>query len=126
MLVVNNHKWLNKYFQASEFFTEPVMGAEISGDLIQKLYDLRVAVKRQININSGYRSEDYNALVGGVKNSRHIIGEAVDLAYNGKSYRNSVILHALNVGFTGIGIAKNFIHLDVRSGDRVVWTYSNK
>jgi len=31
---------------------------------------------------------------------------------------------AFNMGFTGIGIAKTFIHVDIRSTQPVVWTYS--
>ena len=32
-----------------------------------------------IIINSGYRNADVNALVGGVKNSQHLLGQAADI-----------------------------------------------
>ena len=107
MLIVNNDKRINRYFRASEFFTEPVIGGDISEDLIQKLYNLRVALKRTIKINSGFRSEEYNKLVGGVKRSYHLKGMAVDIAYRGRKHRNALVLHAINAGFTGIGIVKD-------------------
>ena len=44
------------------------------------LEPLRRAVKKAIVINSGYRSEAVNKAVGGVSNSQHMKGEAVDLS----------------------------------------------
>ena len=32
-----------------------------------------------ILINSGFRNEDVNALVGGVRNSQHLLGQAADI-----------------------------------------------
>ena len=43
------------------------------------LQPLREHVGGSIVVNSGYRSKEVNRLVGGVKNSQHLTGEAADL-----------------------------------------------
>ena len=43
------------------------------------LQPLREHVGKPIVVNSGYRSKMVNRLVGGVKNSQHLTGEAADL-----------------------------------------------
>ena len=43
------------------------------------LQPLREHVGKPIVVNSGYRSKKVNRLVGGVKNSQHLTGEAADL-----------------------------------------------
>ena len=44
------------------------------------LQPLREHVGKPIVVNSGYRSQEVNRLVGGVKNSQHLTGEAADLS----------------------------------------------
>jgi len=34
-----------------------------------------------------------------------------------------IVKEAMKMGFGGIGIAKNFIHVDVRDTVQVIWTY---
>ena len=47
------------------------------------LEPLRVAMNRPIKIGSGYRCEKLNKLVGGVSNSQHLKGQAVDISIDG-------------------------------------------
>ena len=47
------------------------------------LEPLRVAMKEPIKIGSGFRCEALNKAVGGVSNSQHIKGQAVDLCIDG-------------------------------------------
>lgn len=44
------------------------------------LQPARTKLGLPIRINSAYRSPDYNASIGGVANSQHIFGQAVDIA----------------------------------------------
>ena len=44
------------------------------------LENLRAQYGKAIVINSGYRSPDVNTAVGGVRNSKHLDGLAVDIA----------------------------------------------
>lgn len=47
------------------------------------LEPLRVAMNEPIKIGSGFRSAKLNAAVGGVSNSQHMKGQAVDLCIDG-------------------------------------------
>ena len=47
------------------------------------LEPLRVAMKEPIKIGSGFRCEALNKAVGGVRNSQHMKGQAVDLCIDG-------------------------------------------
>ena len=97
----------------------------LSHDLGLKLQLLRSRVGPLI-INSGLRCPDYNKKIGGVKSSYHLTGEAVDIDTSkwGGSRKFELIEAAIELGFTGIGIAISFIHLDVRQDrDPAVWTY---
>lgn len=47
------------------------------------LQPLREAMGEAIKIGSGYRSPRLNAAVGGVSNSQHMMGQAVDICIDG-------------------------------------------
>jgi hypothetical protein len=34
-----------------------------------------------------------------------------------------IVKNAIELGFTGIGVASSFVHVDTREGDPVMWTY---
>jgi hypothetical protein len=84
---------------------------------------------RQITITSGYRPNndpalgDVNKSVGGVRSSRHISGDAVDIVVDGMSVDD--VLDALRPWWTG-GIAPSyrdgFVHIDL--GCPRTWLYS--
>ena len=46
---------------------------------VQKLQAVRTAAGSALTINSGFRSPDYNASVGGATRSRHMYGDAFDI-----------------------------------------------
>ena len=54
---------------------------KLAEDILQPIRD---AWKGVIVVNSGYRSEALNKVVGGVKNSQHRLGEAADIKVGGK------------------------------------------
>ncbi len=60
--------------------------AEMDSDLLAKLEALRTALGRPVVITSGVRCEKRNAAVGGIENSRHLIGRAADLYCPGVPY----------------------------------------
>ena len=78
-----------------------------------KLNKLRESVGFAIRVNSGYRCEAYNDLIGATQT--HATGRAVDLdATHVQAYK--ILKYATTHGFTGIGIKQHgsgrFIHLD--------------
>lgn len=50
---------------------------------IKVLQPLRSSIGKPLKINSGYRSPALNRAVGGVSNSQHMTGQAVDISIQG-------------------------------------------
>lgn len=75
----------------------------------------------QIPVVSGFRDPQRNANAGGAKQSQHMHGNALDLDVSGmsKEDRIRVINAASSMGFTGIGVYENSIHIDI--GPRRFW-----
>lgn len=103
-----------KYFRREEFDSADEVGSgdKMSERLIERLYVARELSMIPFIINSGYRTEKHNKKVGGVKNSSHLRGLAVDIAST-KDNRYWLIKSLLDAGFTRIGIADTFIHVDI-------------
>jgi len=68
---------------------------------------------RPLAVNSWHRCEQWNVSVGGATNSMHRT-IAVDLALAGHDWF-ALLAAAERLGFTGIGRARMFIHLDRRA-----------
>lgn len=113
-----------KYFKPYEFVMGDVnVYHRMNKDFLYMLDDLREAVGFSIFINSSYRDEVYNESVGGVPGSKHLLGIAVDIHIEDGATRAKIVAEALRLGFNGIGIGKNFMHLDSRGGDAVMFVY---
>ena len=69
----------------------------------------------KLKLISGFRSPEYNARVGGAKNSAHTRRNAVDITVSDKSYdeRVRLIQIAINKGITGIGVYNTSLHFDI-------------
>lgn len=86
------------------------------------LQKLRNLWGKPIKISSGFRCEKHNTLVGGAKDSQHLKGKAGDCETNAADRYDFVKL-AFEVGFKGVGVAKSYVHLDIRDGSPAFWTY---
>lgn len=117
-----------KYFDISEFDSpdEKGSGNYMDSGLLYKIDLLRERYGKPIRITSGYRTESHNAAVGGVSNSSHLQGLAVDIACTASGDRHDIINEALKLGFNRIGIANTFLHLDVDTAkpSGCVWVYN--
>jgi len=73
------------------------------------------SLNRVITLNSAYRTPEYNASVGGAKNSMHVQRKAIDVQWGTSNIqaRIDMIQKAIDAGFTGIGCYNSFIHLDI-------------
>jgi len=103
-----------KYFTIDEFDSPDIKG---SGKNMKATTLLMLCVARKIanvpfKINSGYRTPKHNKDVGGVTNSAHTRGYAIDISTpNGKN--QELIVKALRkAGFVRFGIYTNFVHAD--------------
>lgn len=106
-------------FSAQEFRCK--CGCESDGideDFVYKIQDLRDRCNFPFRITSGYRCEDHPAEAKRAAEGKigpHTTGRACDVAVIGHD-AYTLIKHATNMGFTGIGVQqrgdKRFIHLD--------------
>jgi len=98
----------------------------VSEFLLFKLEMLRMALgNKPIIINSGNRCPEYNASIGGYPSSAHIIGLAADVRVKGIKPID-IGLAAEKIGGLRIGIARTYVHLDVRPpSPSKFWIYEN-
>lgn len=69
-----------------------------------------------IFVTSAYRSEEHNKEVGGVPNSQHLFGRAVDIRMpNSATQLNKLIWALSQAGFTSVGVYNNHLHGDTRN-----------
>ena len=75
-------------------------------------------------INSAYRSPKHPLSIKNPSSS-HIKGLAVDIKATDSVTRFKIVKALIEVGFTRIGIADTFIHvdLDLDKTQNVIWTY---
>lgn len=85
---------------------------------LEKIFDTCLNVGEAI-VESGYRTPEYSVKVGGTKDDGHTVGIAVDIKWYDKNEKliapKYIACIAQEIGFTGIGIMKNSIHLDTRT-----------
>lgn len=87
---------------------------KIEDELVEKLQIIRSYYNSPVTINSAYRTPSWNAAVGGVKNSNHVLGKAADIRVKGHT-PNEVAAFAKKIGFRGVGLYKDFVHVDTRA-----------
>lgn len=90
--------------------------------LVMVLQSIRSRFGAAVTINSGYRTPQYNAKVGGVAHSQHCYGTAADIVVRGKTPA-AVAAYArqLMPDWGGVGIYDTFTHIDVREA-KADWT----
>ncbi len=80
--------------------------------MLDGLQYIRAQVGRPLSINSGHRCAQWNAAVGGAPLSQHRT-LAADISLRGLD-RHAVLSAAKAFGFTGLGLARTFLHVDLR------------
>lgn len=97
---------LSPHFEMDEFRSRGNGKVKCHRELLRALERAREVVG-PIVIVSGYRDPDYNAWVGGAKNSQHLYGTAADVRFD--------LAVANEVGYSGIGTCGDLcLHADVR------------
>jgi uncharacterized protein YcbK (DUF882 family) len=84
-------------------------------DFIHRLDELREACGFPFIITSGYRSPSHSIESRKEKPGTHAQGYAADIKTTGGSQRYKIIEQAFLLGFSGVGVARGFIHVDDRA-----------
>ena len=116
------------YFTREEFACQYTGENEISDKLLLKLDLLRAKCGFPFVITSGYRSEDHPLEAKKETAGTHAQGIAADIRTLSGREKYEVVKQALSLGFSGIGVAGTFVHVDDRcahdsSAIPVIWTY---
>ena len=112
---------------------------EMNESFLGTLTDAREYCRTPFMINSVYRCEKHNKKVGGkvgdkakgIPASTHTVGAAADIHCTESRQRALIICGLLEAGFSRIGIAKTFIHVDMadrlegddKKAEAVFWLY---
>jgi len=115
--------WPWKYFTPREMACKGTGKLVVVLGFLDRLDLVRSRFGRPIRLLSGYRSPYHNARVGGAPMSRHLAGDAGDLATVGLD-KEVIERLAREEGFTGFGYYRTFLHIDLgrkRSWGREKW-----
>ena len=121
-----------EYFKLSEFDARDADGKKIPGTggqmracTIEKCDKLREAYGKPLVVASGIRTPERNKQVGGVKNSSHLLGYAVDW----KNITDTELIAFLDAAwaadFRRFGVMATGIHTDddPTKGSPAIWDY---
>ncbi len=99
--------------------------SDIDLELCVVLGKIEAEIGEELDYTSGYRCPECNLKAGGVKNSAHLRGLAVDIRCHDSLLRCKIENAAVKIGITRRGIGKNIIHLDIDSSlpQGVLWLY---
>ena len=109
---------LSTHFKVREFACRD--GSDVvlvAPRLVMVLQSIRSHFGTAVTINSGYRTPQYNAKVGGVAHSQHCYGTAADISVKGQTPA-AVAAYARELmpdwGGVGVYAGQGFTHIDVR------------
>lgn len=112
-------KRLSPHFKVKEFHSkhDPSDVVKVDERLLTLLERIRAHVGKPVHVNSGYRSPEYNAtLKNASPHSQHCNGKAADIWVEGVTPKQIAEIAECYLGSSGgIGIYKNFTHVDVRT-----------
>ncbi|RWI22883.1 MAG: DUF882 domain-containing protein [Mesorhizobium sp.] len=99
--------------------------AGVNSVVMDRFKKVQNAFGASVPIVSGFRDPERNAKAGGAQHSEHMHGNALDLDVSKLSNEDRVrlIQTASSLGFTGIGVYANSLHLDI--GSRRAWGASH-
>lgn len=104
-----------KYFEKSEFRCRCGCGADTMEEkLVRCADDVRQHFGRPMTVTSGRRCSSHNAKVGGVSNSRHLSGKAMDFCVVGKTAAQVVdyVKSLPDIRYT-YAIDGSYVHMDI-------------
>lgn len=112
------------YFSPFEFraCSPSCKKSDMDAKFLMKLNSCRYLVGSYFVLNSAYRSPAWDKSKGRSGTGYHTKGRAVDIRCSDSFTRGKIVQAAISCGLNGIGIAKNYIHLDDRDF-LTIWLY---
>lgn len=123
-----------QYFKLAEFDGKndkgeriPGTGGNMRASTLVKCDALRELYGKPLIVASGYRTPERNAQVGGVKNSSHLLGYAVDWKNITDDEMIAFLDAAWEAGWQRFGIMATGIHTDddPTKASPAMWDYDN-
>ena len=113
-----------KHFTREEFDCQVTGTNNMEMEFLEKLDELRAYCGFPFVITSGYRHPTMHPIENkkGVPGT-HARGIAADIKITNAADRFSLVNNAVKLGFTGIGVASDFVHVDTRGTTPVIWIY---
>jgi uncharacterized protein YcbK (DUF882 family) len=117
----------SKYFTEGEFrnCSPSCSLQDMKQSTMNRLDTMRQLAGIPLIINSAYRPQAWEKAKRRSGTGSHTLGQAVDIRCTSETNRWRIIEAAIKVGFTRIGIAKTYIHVDdsQKHTQGVVWLY---
>lgn len=111
-----------KYFKVEDFDCRETGENEMQEGFIRVLDQLRAACGFPFYITSGFRSKNHSVEKRKAVPGTHAQGIAADITVVGGAQRRAIVNHALAMGMS-VGVAKDFVHVDIRTTTPVLWCY---
>ncbi len=112
-----------KHFNLSEFDCSETGENNMDEHFLILLDTLRDRAGFPFIINSGFRSVTHSVEAVKKAPGKHTEGIASDIEVSGGRQRYKLVKAAMRLGFTGIGVAKTFVHVDTREDTPMIWSY---
>lgn len=113
----------SKNFKESELTCSCCGESGVQQWALDKLQLIREEYNKGMTITSSYRCPNHPVEARKAKAGTHAQGIAFDVFVSNGAQRYELVSLAMKHGANGIGVDKNFIHIDFRDATRVVWVY---
>lgn len=126
---VEEDEWPWKKFSPKEMYCKHTGVLKVDTDFMDRLEAFRLFCGFPFVVTSGYRAPSHPVEAAKSKPGAHTLGCAVDFLYGDNIALHLIINNYTRFGFTGLGIAKTFVHLDSATTESlgshrpIVWLY---
>lgn len=111
------------YFQPEEFKCSCCGEMGMDTEFETKIDALRGVCGFPFIITSGYRCPSHPIEAKKPIPGRHSQRIAADIKITNAHDRYLIVKKAIELGFRGVGVASDFVHVDLRESTPVIWTY---
>lgn len=124
MLPASNISWKELDCKDGTFYPYEFVRDGRLSRLVDLFEDIRkLGGNKPIKVLSAYRTPAWNKKIGGVKNSQHILGRALDLQHStlsNNTFHTLIDSNSFLLGIGGLGKYPTFVHVDIRPGIKII------